>query len=363
MSDEELEWLNAMQKNSYTIEDIIKYFMKNAKGRKVSELEIEMWELIEQGNSSEEEILAILKSKLGPRSCKELEELLKSGMPKSEIIKLMLKNGKTAEMEEAERKSIINNFVCDDTLSLEEKVSRVKSQLNLEAMCLMEELLRQGYAKDEVMDLFSRCANDLNLATSDAMFKKTVRFSDEPPDSYLYEARNVWTMMDMAEVRLNVPMMNNNSKRATFATFFHRVVKLTTGRGLTHREIMDLIRFRLGGEYAAEFDELRSQGYRLQELVDHFLMKDEIHRQESIRRARLRARSKIDAEVRLRRSAYKDKWGIALDYSYRYQHTITIAFVVPPRPSLSVATTSCCSKLFSANRRKSMEVDCMYSAI
>lgn len=321
MSDDEIEWLNAMQKSKYSIEDIIKYFMKNAKGRKVSELEIEMRELIEKGTLSEQEILAILKSKLGPRSCEELEKLLDSGMAKSEVIKVMLKNGKTAEMEKEEMKDIINNFVSDDTLSLEEKVSRVKSQLDVEAKCLMEELLRQGYAKDEVMDLFLRCANDLTLINSDAMFKKTVRFSDEPPDAYLYEARNVWTMMDKAEVRLNVPMMNNNSKCATFATFFARVVKLTTGRGLTHREIIELIRFRLGGDYAAEFDELRAQGYRLQQLVDHFLMKDEAHRKESVRRARLRAQSKIDAEVRLRRSAHKDKWGVTLDYSYRYQHT------------------------------------------
>ena len=39
---------------------------------------------------------------------------------------------------------------------------------------------------------------------------------------------------------------------------------------------------------------------------------------ESIRRARLRAQAKIDAELKLRRSAHKDKWGIALDYSYRW---------------------------------------------
>ena len=77
------------------------------------------------------------------------------------------------------------------------------------------------------------------------------------------------------------------------------------------------LRFRLGGDYGAEFDDLRDQGYRLQELVDHFLMKDEINRQESLRRARLRAQAKIDAEVKLQRRAYKDKWGIVLDYSYR----------------------------------------------
>ena len=56
-------------------------------------------------------------------------------------------------------------------------------------------------------------------------------------------------------------------------------------------------------------------------LRNPLFMKDEINRQESVRKARLRAQAKIDAEVKLQRRAYKDKWGIALDYSYRYKPT------------------------------------------
>ena len=113
-------------------------------------------------------------------------------------------------------KAKIQNFVSDGSLTIEEKVSLMKTQLNTEAKCLMEELLKQGYGKDEVsitttaatlltvpmqvLELFLRCANDLSLVHRDGMFKKTVRFSDEPPDSYLYEARNVWSVIDVAEV-------------------------------------------------------------------------------------------------------------------------------------------------------------------
>ena len=71
-------------------------------------------------------------------------------------------------------------------------------------------------------------------------------------------------------------------------------------------------------DYAKEFDDLRNQGLSLQEIVDHFLRKDEINRQESMRKARLRAQAKIDSEVNLRRRAHKDQWGIALHYSYRH---------------------------------------------
>ena len=102
-----------------------------------------------------------------------------------------------------------------------------------------------------------------------------VHFSDEPPDAYLYEGRDVWTMMDKAEViiaslcgffillitphlqhfnfltytpvksvqvKLNIPFMTNSSKSVTFAAFFGLIKELTQDRGLTHREIMDIIR-------------------------------------------------------------------------------------------------------------------------
>ena len=257
MNEEELEYLNEMIKNRYRTEDIIQYFMKHGKGRVISEWEVEMRKFLDGKNLSEDEILELFREKLSSLSLQEMEEMLKSGLSKSEIIKIILKTGKTDDMLEKEMRLKMATFVNDENTSIEEKVMLVKDQLNIEAKCLMEELLKQGYSKEEVLDLFTRCANDLESVHQDPLFKKTVRFSDEPPDAYLYEARNVWSMIDIAEVKLNVPMMTNNSKCATFAAFFSKVVRLTTGRGLTHREILDLIRFRLGGDYGQEFDDLR----------------------------------------------------------------------------------------------------------
>ena len=62
----------------------------------------------------------------------------------------MLKRGKTVDMEEREMKAKLQNFVSDGNLTIEEKVSLMKTQLNTEAKCLMEELLKQGYCKEEV---------------------------------------------------------------------------------------------------------------------------------------------------------------------------------------------------------------------
>ena len=46
--------------------------------------------------------------------------------------------------------------------------------------------------------------------------------------------------------------------------FLQVVVK---GKDLTHREILDLMRFRMGAGYAKEFDELREKGFTLQQIV------------------------------------------------------------------------------------------------
>ena len=204
LNEEELQYLNEMVKNKYKIDDIIKYFMKHGKGRVISEWEEEMREYLDGKNLSEDEILELFRGKLSSLSIKEMEEMLKSGLSKSETIKLLLKTGKTDDMLEKEMKLKMATFVNDENTSIEEKVMLVKDQLNIEAKCLMEELLKQGYSKEEVLDLFMRCANDLESVHHDPLFKKTVRFSDEPPDAYLYEARNVWTMIDMAEVNITI---------------------------------------------------------------------------------------------------------------------------------------------------------------
>ena len=112
---------------------------------------------------------------------------MRSGISKSEIIKSLLKSGKTVEMEVQEIKSKMADILTDSSFSIEEKVNFLKDTLSTEAKFLMEELLKQGYCREEILELFARCANDITSVNSDAMFKKKVRFSDEPPDAYLYE--------------------------------------------------------------------------------------------------------------------------------------------------------------------------------
>ena len=63
-------------------------------------------------------------------------------------------------------------------------------------------------------------------------------------------------------------------RNLTFKQFIDSVQRLTKGAGLTHREILDIMEFRMGGTYLQELRELRDNGASLAEVVEHFLRKD-----------------------------------------------------------------------------------------
>ena len=59
--------------------------------------------------------------------------------------------------------------------------------------------------------------------------------------------------------------MSPSGKMHIFGLFFEMVLEVVAGKGLTHREILDLMRSRMGAGYAKEFDELRKKGFTLQQ--------------------------------------------------------------------------------------------------
>ena len=61
-----------------------------------------------------------------------------------DILKIMMQNGRTAEMEETDTKMYIENLLLLQNIPLDEKVNLVKKKLNEEAKFAMEELIRQS---------------------------------------------------------------------------------------------------------------------------------------------------------------------------------------------------------------------------
>ena len=75
------------------------------------------------------------------------EMLLSGNFSTCDILKIMMQNGRTAEMEETDTKMYIENLLLLQNIPLDEKVNLVKKKLNEEAKFAMEELLRQSLEK------------------------------------------------------------------------------------------------------------------------------------------------------------------------------------------------------------------------
>lgn len=270
---------------------------------------------------SKEEILDLMKSKLGVMSQKKMEDMMREGYSADEIIEHLMTHGKTQEQETklfTRRMSIM--LEGDKPLTDKEKVDTLKENLGTEAAFMIEELIKKGLPEGDIINLFLKHGNDLNSVVSDKFFSRPIHFPDEPLDASTHPSRNVFSIINRDEAKSKIPYMSPSGKNHIFALFFETVLAVINGKGLTHREILDLMRSRMGACYAKEFDELRKKGLSLQQIVDHFLKRDEETIAESRLVAKLKAEARVDSRVYLKREYSKEKWGVSLTYTFSKDH-------------------------------------------
>merc|ERR1712088_949723 len=273
MGDEDRAQLDLMLKRGYTKEDVIKYFMKHGDDR--NDFVNEMKKLAGDKNMSKDEILDLMKSKLGVMSQRKMEDMIREGYSAEEIIQHLMTHGKTQEQETklfTRRMSIL--LEREVTLTDKEKVDKIKEHLGKEAASMLEELLKNGFTHAGLLDLFLRHGNDVNSLVLDDFFIRDIRFPDEPEDAESLKNRNVFSVIDRDDSKKRISYMSPSGKMHIFGLFFEMVLEVVAGKGLTHREILDLMRSRMGAGYAKEFDELRKKGFTLQQIVDYFLKRE-----------------------------------------------------------------------------------------
>merc|ERR1711962_247585 len=319
LDDESVIQMNQMLKKGYTKEDVIKYFMKHGDDR--NDFVNEMKKLAGDKNMSKDEILDLMKSKLGVMSQRKMEDMIREGYSAEEIIQHLMTHGKTQEQETklfTRRMSIL--LEREVTLTDKEKVDKIKEHLGKEAASMLEELLKNGFTHAGLLDLFLRHGNDVNSLVLDDFFIRDIRFPDEPEDAESLKNRNVFSVIDRDDSKKRISYMSPSGKMHIFGLFFEMVLEVVAGKGLTHREILDLMRSRMGAGYAKEFDELRKKGFTLQQIVDYFLKRDEETISESRLVAKLKAEARVDSRVYLKREYSKEKWGVSLTYTYSKNH-------------------------------------------
>jgi hypothetical protein len=305
-----------MLKKGYTKDDVIKYFMKHGDDR--NDFVQEMKKLTDQENLTKEEILDVMKNKLGVLSQRKMEDMLREGFTIDEVIKHLLTHGKTQEQETSLFTRRMSLLLDEKPLTEQEKVEKLKENLGKEAASMLEELMKNGLTAGHVLDLFLKHGNNVNDLIKDSFFLKDIKFPDEPQDAENHANRNVFSVVDITVSKAEIPWMSPSGKNHIFGLFFEKVLEVIAGKSLTHREIMDLMRSRMGAGYAKEFDELRAKGLSLQEIVSYFLKRDAETIAESRLVAKLKADARVDSRVYLKRKYTREKWGVSLTYTFRY---------------------------------------------
>merc|ERR1711971_969985 len=324
LSPEDQAKIDDLLRSGMTMEDIIKKFVDggiegidqlNNEVNGESEFEKQMKELTGGKNLTPEEMLELMKNKLGDDSKAKLEEMLAQGYSVEEAMKYMMKHGKTEEEEQKILANKLRAAMDGKNTTQEEKLNFLKANLSDDAKKAMDELLAQGYTTDEIIELFKKHGNNLN-AIDNELCNPNIEFDDEPPNAHLYAKRNVFTVISKEVVKTEIPFMSPSTKNLTFKQFLDSVQRLTKGAGLTHREILDIMEFRMGGEFLQELREMRANGAGLYEVVEYLLKKDADMRKIARRKARLEAQAKVDAWIDLKRKFVKKKWGVEISFTF-----------------------------------------------
>jgi hypothetical protein len=318
LDDESVAQMEDMLKKGYTNEDVIKYFMKH--GDDGNDFVNEMKKLTGEQDLSKDEILDLMKSKLGVMSQRKMEDMVREGYTAEQIIQHLMTHGKTQEQETKLFTRRMSILLEEKPLTDKEKVDKLKENLGKEAASMLEELLKNGFTSEHVLELFLKHGNDVNSLVDDSFFIKEIIFPKEPSDAISHKDRDVFSVISRDESKRRISYMSPSGKVHIFGLFFEMVLEVITGKGLTHREILDLMRSRMGAGYAKEFDELRKKGFSLQQIVDHFLLRDEETIAESRLVARLKAEARVDSRVYLKREYSKEKWGVSLTYTFSKNH-------------------------------------------
>jgi len=260
LGEESRAKMEEMLKQGYTMEEINNYMMEHGKTKQEEKKEFsdKIRKKMEGKDMSESEIIDLLRQELGADQEAQINAMLRDGMTMQQVIDHFLKQTQEEDDKPQEKKK----------LTQADKVQLLKSQLGSdgsEADDILEKLGKKGFSMDQVI--------------VDSFSNTKLKFPAEDP-ALANRNRDVSNLVDSDE-KERIPYMHPAIRDCTFIIFFEKILEIVSKKGLTHYEIMDLIKMRIGGSFLEEFEKQRKSSMKLQEIVDYFLRKDEELREEA----------------------------------------------------------------------------------
>lgn len=303
LDDESKECISVLLEKGYTIQDIIEHLLRNGKTpeQKQKEVAEKMLQLLDS-DMSEEQVLNMMRKQLGAAGCKEMEEMLKKGCSLNEILDSFMH--KPCELdnkeEETEFAKKIKLLMGDKTLDAQQMIDLIKSELDPTSQIQLEEMLKSGCTKDEVIQHFmtrernkkGQKRNDFGrkiyeLTKGKKLTKKELiclmkNYLDEESlvkmEEMLKKGYPIEDVIDYflkngktPEQALREKAIQKEKQKKETAKKIHKMID---GNNLSNEEILAILKLQMGDEDRQQLETMLKKGCSTQEIIEHFMNRD-----------------------------------------------------------------------------------------
>merc|ERR1712142_1351198 len=169
LNNEDKAQMEEMLKRGCSIEEVIGHFMTRSQSpdKEKSSFAKNIEKMIEGKDLSEDDVLQLIGGQLDDESKQKMEEMLKKGYTKQDVINHFMKNAKTKEEQMRETADKIKALMNDENMSEENKLEILRNQLSKEDLAQMEEMLKDGGSLEDVMQQILKSKSTESLVESE----------------------------------------------------------------------------------------------------------------------------------------------------------------------------------------------------
>merc|ERR1712106_742145 len=279
--------IKAMFDKGYTKQDVINHLLKNQKtaGEKERENARKLMSLFDDQEMSEQEKINLLEKQLNNEDKAQMEEMLRRGCSIEEVIGHFMSRSQSPDREKSNFAKNIEKMIEGKNLSVDDVLQLIEGQLDDESRQKMEEMLKKGYTKQDVVNHFLKNAKTKEEQMQETADKIKALMNDEnmSDQNKLEILRNQLSKEDLAQMEemlkdggsledVMQQMLKSKSTESLAETEISKIVHLMMGdKELSNKEILNLIRDQVDEKAREEMENMLKKGFSEQEIIEHFL--------------------------------------------------------------------------------------------
>merc|ERR1711976_681925 len=283
--------MDKMLKQGYSPDEIVQHFLDDAEKKSGTQsLAKKIDELTKGKDLTDDEILEIMKNEMGEESKKKMEELIKQGHSKQEVMKMMMASGKLQEEETRDTaetmKHIMTSKKKNIKMSQDDIKDMLEERLDDASKAKMKEMLEKGVPLKEVLEHFTKQCDppDPEISEMEKKMKKLTE-GQELSNYQIFELMKDQMDADSRKkmdemVRNGCPLeeviehfmkKGKTKEQAQMEKSEELRQKLEEQKDLSQEEIIDMLRSELGSDDKAQMEKMLKSGCSMQEVIDHFV--------------------------------------------------------------------------------------------